>query len=162
MNGGTFRVLPALALTVLIGVPAFSQPGKPLAVVSQPGKPAPAVAQPDKPLVSLGRLEPGLWEVRILNSKQAARNICVSDPAALIQLQHPQLACSRFVIANDAQGVTIHYTCPANDYGRTSVRVETARLAKIDTQGILNNAPFAYRAEAKRIGSCDSKASAAR
>ena len=60
----------------------------------------------------------------------------------------------RVVLSNDVKGATVHYTCPANGFGRTSVRVETPRLAKIDTQGIMGNAPFAYRAEARKVGAC--------
>ena len=114
-----------------------------------------APSQPGKPLAALARLEPGLWQIREMNKANAPpQSICVSDPAVLTQLQHRQSPCSRFVITNEAQLVTIHYTCPANGFGRTSLRVETSRLAKIDTQGIVDNVPFAYRAEARRVGDC--------
>jgi hypothetical protein len=114
-----------------------------------------APSQPGKPLPALSRLEPGLWQIREIDNAHAApHSICISDPGMLTQLQHRQSPCSRFIIANEAQLITVHYTCPANGFGRTSVRVETSRLAKIDTQGIVDNAPFAYRAEARRVGDC--------
>jgi hypothetical protein len=106
-------------------------------------------------LSALGRLEPGLWQVRNLEERGSApQAICVADPAILMQVQHRHSPCSRTVLANDAASATVHYTCPAHGFGRTSLRVETPRLAKIDTQGIVDNAPFAYRAEARRVGAC--------
>lgn len=105
-------------------------------------------------LSALARLEPGLWQLRDLDNAGAAQSICVADPSALLQLRHRNAPCSRLVIADDVKGATVHYTCPANGFGRTELRVETPRLAQIETQGIADNAPFAYRAEARRIGVC--------
>lgn len=116
---------------------------------------APALTQAGGKLSALGRLEPGLWQLRNLEDDRAQpQSICVADPNMLMQVQHRNSPCSRLVIADDARGATVHYTCPAGGFGRTSVRVETPRLAKIDTQGISGNAPFAYRAEARRVGAC--------
>ena len=115
-----------------------------------------AMSQPDKPMVALGQLEPGLWEMRGLdNVRTKRRPICLGDPAVLIQLEHGQITCSRLVIANKAQMLTVHYVCPFNGFGQTSVRVQSPRLARIETQGIVNNAPFAYRVELRRLGPCD-------
>jgi hypothetical protein len=72
-----------------------------------------------------------------------------------MQLQHGATACSRLVIGNEKASATVHYSCPGAGWGRTTLRVETPRLARIDTQGIANNAPFAFSAEARRIGACD-------
>lgn len=121
---------------------------------------APASTQGAGKPTAIGRLEPGLWQLRDLRNNNApVRSICVADPAMLMQIQHGDAPCSRLVIADDRTGTTVHYTCPAKGFGRTSVRVETPRLAKIDTQGIYDNAPFAYRLEARRVGSCqDAKA----
>lgn len=117
----------------------------------------PTAAQaPGSKLPALAKLEPGLYQLRVLDASQEPRQICVADPGVLLQLQHRGSPCSRLVISNNAKGATIHYTCPANGFGRTSLRVETSRLAKIDTQGIMGNAPFAYRAEARRVGACGS------
>jgi hypothetical protein len=129
------RALAALAMIVLIT--------------------APAVPQARRQLSALAQLEPGLWQVREFGSPRgAARSLCVADPGMLMQIQHGSAPCSRLVISDQAKGATVHYTCPANGFGRTSVRVETPRLAKIDTQGIFDNAPFAWRAEARRVGPC--------
>ena len=106
-------------------------------------------------LSALSRLEPGLWQLRDLDDGRVRHApICVADPSALMQLQHRDSPCSRLVIASDATGATVHYTCPAGGFGRTSLRVETPRLAQIDTQGISDKIPFAYRVEARRTGAC--------
>ena len=114
---------------------------------------APAGTQRAAP-VALASLEPGLWQLRTLGQASEPQAICVADGNALVQLQHRGTPCARLVIAHDARGATVHYTCPSNGFGQTSVKVETPRLARIDTQGIRDNAPFAYRAEARRIGEC--------
>jgi hypothetical protein len=114
-------------------------------------------AAPPKPgasLPALARLEPGLWQIREFGGGTKPLSICVADPAMLTQIQHRQTPCSRIVIASDRNGATVHYTCPTNGFGHTSVRIETPRLAKIDTQGMMDNIPFAFRAEARRIGPC--------
>lgn len=116
---------------------------------------APAFTQGKGGLAALSRLEPGLWQLRDLDNRQAqVQSICVPDPALLMQVQHRNAPCSRVVIASGPSHATVHYTCPAGGFGRTSLRVETARLAQIDTQGISDNAPFAYRFEARRTGTC--------
>lgn len=116
---------------------------------------APAVPQARKPLSALAQLQPGLWQIREIGNPQVrARSICVADPGLLMQIQHGAEPCTRLVISDQPAGATVHYTCPANGFGRTSVRVDTPRVAKIDTQGIFHNAPFAFRAEVRRVGDC--------
>jgi hypothetical protein len=112
-------------------------------------------AQSGKQLVALFSLEPGLWEIReIDNIRARPRSVCLGDPQVLVQLEHREVNCSRVVVTNDSRNTIIHYVCPINGFGQTSVRVETPRFATIDTQGIVANAPFAYRAEARRVGDC--------
>jgi hypothetical protein len=116
---------------------------------------SPAVPQGRGRITALAPLQPGLWELRELdNSRAAPRSMCIADPNILMQVQHRNLPCSRLVIANGQMNATVHYTCPAGGFGRTTIRVESPRLAVIDTQGIDNNMPFAYRAELRRKGSC--------
>ncbi len=119
---------------------------------------SPALTQERDQLNALARLEPGLWQIREVGQRAAPQSICVADHDMLTQVQHRGAPCSRLVIANEPRSATVHYTCPAHGFGRTSVRVETSRLAKIDTQGIFDNAPFAYRAEARRVGTCGGSA----
>jgi hypothetical protein len=112
---------------------------------------------------ALSRLQPGLWHIRELgNDRAVPQTICIADPAMLLQVKHYKQPCSRLVIANQADQATVHYTCPANGFGRTWLRVETPRLAKIDTQGIVDKTPFAFRAEARLVGPCSAKRSARR
>ncbi|HKT16103.1 MAG TPA: hypothetical protein VJR87_11945 [Allosphingosinicella sp.] len=163
IRGVSRFLLYTLGAFTLAGAAAIGQPGAGPARPQQPNGAAVPAPQARKPLVSLARLEPGQWQIRELGNERAVpQSICLGDPEMLVQLEHRQIACSRYIIANDAQGATVHYTCPAKDYGRTTVRVETARLAKIDTQGLVGNIPFAYRAEARRIGPCERSTAAAR
>lgn len=134
LNGATRRSLVAIAAALVVAGPGLTQAS---------GK-----------LTALGRLEPGLWQLRNLDDRRPLDSICIGDPNLLMQVQHRNSPCSRLVIANAVGGATVQYTCPAGGFGRTSIRVETPRLAQIDTQGIVDNTPFGYRAEARRVGPC--------
>jgi hypothetical protein len=136
LNGASARALIALCAVLVVTTPASTQ-----------GRGG---------LTALATLQPGLWELRDLDSPRptAPRRICISDPGILLQLQHRDAACSRLVIANDAKSATVHYTCAAGGFGRTTVRVSTPRLARVETQGIDRDIPFDYRAEARRKGAC--------
>lgn len=101
---------------------------------------------------ALAKLEPGRWQLR--ETDGAARSICVADPVALVQLEHEGVGCSQEVLTSEAGAATVEYSCPARGFGRTSIRVETPRLARIDTQGLADGRPFAYRVEARKVGSC--------
>jgi hypothetical protein len=115
---------------------------------------APAVSQR---VGALGKLQAGLWQFRVLDGGASRpAPVCIGDPSVLAQLQHRNSSCSRLVVAQSEDGATVHYTCSAGGYGQTSLRVETPRLVQIDTQGISENVPFAYRAEARYVGSCSS------
>ncbi len=104
---------------------------------------------------AVGKLEPGLWQLRDLDDAAAAQqSICIADPNLLLQLRHRGAACSRLVVSDEPRGAVVHYTCQTSGYGQTALRIETPRLAQIDTQGIVDNTPFGYRAEARRIGAC--------
>ena len=110
-----------------------------------------ALAVPD--LEALARLERGRWQIGD-PSGRAPRSICLGDPALLVQLEHPGASCGQEVIASDANGATVQYSCQGRGFGHTSIRVETPRLARIDTQGLADRRPFAYRVEARRVGTC--------
>lgn len=117
----------------------------------------PALSQRAGGIGALSKLQPGLWQLRVLgNGSGRPAPVCLGDPTVLAQLQHRSSACSRLVVGQDAEQATVHYTCPAGGYGQTILRVETPRLVQVDTQGIADNVPFAYRAEARFVGSCSS------
>ena len=116
---------------------------------------SPAPTQDRSKLSAISVLEPGRWELREIGATSGKSSaICVTDPRILTQVQHRDSPCSRIVISNEGRRTTVHYTCPAGDFGRTSIRVDNPRLAVIDTQGIDRGMPFEYRLEARRAGSC--------
>jgi len=103
-------------------------------------------------LEAFAQLERGRWQLR--GAEGGPRSICLGDPAVLVQLEHGGLACDHEVIADGKSGATVQYSCPGRGYGHTSLRVETPRLARIDTQGLVDGRPFSYRAEARKTGTC--------
>ena len=116
---------------------------------------APVSSQRTKGVAVLGNLEPGVWQLRALDGDRRERaSLCLGDPNLLLQLEHRNAPCSRLIVNQDARSATVHYTCPAAGYGQTLLTVETPRLVKVDTQGIVGSRPFSYRVEARRIGDC--------
>lgn len=103
---------------------------------------------------ALARLERGKWLVRSAAQSRIERTICLGDPALLLQIEHGAAGCSRALVTADEHGGTIQYTCRGRGYGRTSVRVETSTVATIDTQGLIDGRPFAYRATARKVSHC--------
>lgn len=112
----------------------------------------PAAAQGPS-LAMLTGLTDGQWEIRFRDGREP-RRVCVQSGLELIQLQHGGAACSRFVVEDGANAVTVQYTCRGNGYGRTSIRRESAGLVQIDSQGIAAGTPFEFSAEARRVGAC--------
>jgi hypothetical protein len=112
------------------------------------------------PILAFDRIQPGAWQLRALGSKDPAQRICIADAYDLIQLRHPSAACSRFVLTNEAGTATVHYTCTGNGYGRTTIKVETPGLIRIESQGLVDRAPFQSTFEARRLGECAVGASA--
>jgi hypothetical protein len=112
----------------------------------------PAAAQGPS-LAMLTGLDDGQWEVRYRDGS-AVRKVCVRSGLELIQLQHADSGCSRFVVEDGAAEVTVQYTCRGNGYGRTSVRRESNSLVQIDSQGIAGGLPFQFSAEARKVGAC--------
>lgn len=104
-------------------------------------------------LAMLDGLAKGEWTLRFRDGA-APRRICLKSGQELIQLRHRDPGCSRFVVDDATQQVTVHYTCPGNGYGRTSIRRETGGLVQIESQGIADGLPFQFTAEARRTGSC--------
>lgn len=104
-------------------------------------------------LAMLDGLAKGEWTLRFRDGA-APRRICLKSGQELIQLRHRDPGCSHFVVDDATQQVTVHYTCPGNGYGRTSIRRETGGLVQIESQGIADGLPFQFTAEARRTGSC--------
>lgn len=104
---------------------------------------------------ALNGLQTGRWNLNEIGVDDPGRNLCVTSPEQFIQIYHPGIACTRYVIADAPDRVTIHYTCQAKGYGRTTVSVESAQLIKLDTQGIgPDGQPFDKSFEGRRTGAC--------
>ncbi len=114
----------------------------------------PALGLASGSLSALTQLERGRWQIVDLESGGVRHSLCLGDPMQLVQLEHRGVACSRELIAANGSGGTVQYSCPGRGFGHTDVRVETPRLARVDAQGLRNGRPFAYRAEARRVGAC--------
>lgn len=112
-----------------------------------------ALAAQGDALAMLTKLPRGQWSV-VSRDGGPSRTICLGDPAQLVQLRHGGSSCSRFVVEDAADKVTVQYTCRGNGYGRTSIRKETNTLVQIESQGIAGGLPFQFRAEARRTGVC--------
>lgn len=112
----------------------------------------PAAAQTDG-LAMLSGLTKGEWTIKYRDGSED-RKICVRTGEELIQLSHNDKGCSRFVVEDAANRITVQYTCPGNGYGRTNIRKETGALVQIESQGIATGLPFQLAAEARRTGSC--------
>jgi hypothetical protein len=104
-------------------------------------------------LAMLDTLQPGAWEIR-LRSDGTRRNVCIRNGRDLIQLQHRQAGCTRFVVQDEAQEVTVQYTCRGDGYGRTTIRKEGGSLVQLRSQGSQGGVPFTMLGEARRTGSC--------
>jgi hypothetical protein len=113
-----------------------------------------AVVAQVRPLAMLDQLEAGDWELRLRDEPGAPKRMCMHDARRLIQLRHPGQACSHIVVEDTAEEVTVQYTCPGHGYGRTQIRRESDSLLQIDSQGIAEGLPFAFAAEARRLGHC--------
>lgn len=112
----------------------------------------PASAQTDS-LAMLSGLSKGEWTIKHRDGSQD-RKICVKTGRELIQLRHSEADCSRFVVEDGVNKVTVQYTCPGNGYGRTNIRKENGSLVQIESQGIESGLPFQFAAEARRTGGC--------
>ena len=114
-------------------------------VQAQPGRPAGDI---------LARLAPGQWLVHARDGGMADTRMCLADGRALIQLRHGGLNCHQFVVKDEADTLTVSYTCGTAGSGMTRLRRENDSLVQIETQGIDHGLPFSFTAEARRVGVC--------
>lgn len=105
-------------------------------------------------LAALTTLEKGDWELRTRGEAGAPKHMCIGDGRQLLQLRHPGRSCSRFVVQDAPGRVIVTYDCAAAGNGRTDLRVETPRLAQVQSQGVADGAPFSFAVEARRTGEC--------
>ncbi|TVV75036.1 DUF3617 domain-containing protein [Sphingomonas solaris] len=114
-----------------------------------------SVAHAQPVLNAMTAITPGQWQLQVPG--EPARTMCVANPEALFQIRHRAGACTRLVIADEKASATMHYSCPGTGWGRTTVRVSTPASVRIATQGIADNAPFDFTAQARRIGDCPAR-----
>lgn len=105
-------------------------------------------------LAMLDQLDKGQWELRLREKGGGVERLCLNDGRRLIQLRHPAATCERVIVNDNANDVTVQYTCRGQGYGRTTIRRESNTLVQVDSQGIAGGLPFAFAAEARRIGDC--------
>lgn len=113
-----------------------------------------AVLAQVQPLSMLNRLQSGSWELRERGNAGTPMRLCLRDARRLIQLRHPGQNCSRIIVEDGPEQVTVQYTCAGRGYGRTQIRRESDSLLQIESQGIAEGLPFAFASEARRVGSC--------
>lgn len=111
-----------------------------------------ATAQRQSAPSPLAQIERGEWQLK--SPRDGDRKLCFSGPNSFIQIEHAGLACDQFVLVQDARSATVRYTCPGRGLGRTQITVETPRLVRIETQGVLDGAPFEQSYEARKTGVC--------
>ena len=107
---------------------------------------------------ALSGLERGEWELKERGNETLARRLCIGDPGQLLQPLHAGRQCKRYVLENTARRAAVTYDCAQAGQGRTQVRVETARLVQIDSQGVSGGAPFDIAMEGRRVGACKGSA----
>ena len=109
-------------------------------------------------LAAVDAIEPGQWQLREDGSTAAPRSVCLSDPATLLQIEHGQAHCNRFIVTDQPRAATVTYTCPGAGNGRTTIKLESANDFHLETQGIISGAPFDKGYRAHRLGACDAHA----
>src|SRR3546814_5941226 len=77
-------------------------------------------------LAMLDRLEKGSWQLRERGKDTVVQTICIGDARRMIQVYHPGATCSRYVIEDTPNSVTVHYTCPGAGQDRKSTRLNSS------------------------------------
>ena len=105
------------------------------------------------PKAVLSQIQGGLWEISGSRGAPATR-LCIAHPPLLAQVEHRSDRCTRIVLRNDSTSAIVEYRCAGGGFGHSEITMLTPRSVRIDTQGISDHAPFAYVAQARRVGSC--------
>ena len=115
-----------------------------------------AVAAPAQTpgLAALDGLMPGEWTLKERGSRDPGQKVCLGNPEVLLQIQHSNISCKRYVIENSPKKLRVSYKCGGAGHGVTEIKQESSALLQITSQGIRNNAPFSITLEGRRTGSC--------
>lgn len=103
-------------------------------------------------LGAIGTIERGQWQLK--QPDGSVRKLCLTAPSALFQLRHAGLQCKQTVLSAQGQATSVRYECAGHGYGQTTVTVETPRLVRVETAGIIDGAPFEDEYEARKLGPC--------
>ncbi|MEO9600959.1 hypothetical protein [Parasphingorhabdus sp.] len=96
----------------------------------------------------------GQWTLTDRSSGLPGKPLCLGNPELLLQIQHGETSCTRYVIENTPKKLRVSYKCRGAGHGVTEIKAESSTLLQISSQGIRNNAPFSFNVEARRTGSC--------
>ena len=110
---------------------------------------------------ALAGAAPGQWEIAGLPGAKAPSRQCIIDPIALSQFEHRSRNCNRTIISDTPSSTVVEYNCQAAGFGRSKMTVITPRSLRIETQGISDGLPFNYVLQARRVGDCPTKQTAA-
>lgn len=115
---------------------------------------APALAMVQGDITWFGKVKTGLWEIKDRRSGELVDKVCVRDTKQLLQLRHTGPLCQRKVLRQDDSHAYVYYQCGPKGHGYTNVILESSGLMQITSQGLYDNSPFQFSAEARRIGAC--------
>ncbi|MEH6700434.1 DUF3617 domain-containing protein [Parasphingorhabdus sp.] len=115
-----------------------------------------AVAAPAQTpgMALLDGLMQGEWTLKERGSRAPGKKVCLGNPELLLQIQHGNANCTRYVIENGPKKLRVSYKCGGAGYGVTQIKHESSSLVQISTQGISNGDPFTIELEGRRTGSC--------
>jgi len=99
-------------------------------------------------------LQKGSWTLKTQGSADAGKRVCLGDPGLLIQIQHGNARCTRYVIENMPNSLRVSYNCGRLNHGDTTIRRESSGLVQISTQGVANGSIFNFSVEGRRTGAC--------
>lgn len=102
----------------------------------------------------LDGLMQGEWTLKERGSRGPGKKICLGNPELLLQIQHGNANCTRYVIENSPRKLRVSYKCGGSGHGVTQIKQESSSLVQISTQGISNGDPFTFEFEGRRTGSC--------
>lgn len=106
----------------------------------------------------LASLETGEWELTERGSKAKPNRLCVTDGNQLLQPNHANRQCRRYVIRSTPREVSASFDCAEGGQGRTDLRIETSRLIQLSSQGVFDGRPYSVALEGRRVGACRSTA----
>ena len=113
---------------------------------------AAAPLRSDPPPAAFAQIERGQWLLK--ERTEGDRKLCLTAPGALVQIRHGAVSCEQFVVVQDQRSATVRYTCAGHGQGRTTITIVTPRSLRIETQGVIDGAPFALDYDASKLGPC--------